>query len=112
MLMQMNSTAVSSISTTINGEVTILERGSREEQWCKDQHLANNTFEDEGNGVELFRATSIGDGGRSSYIDDQDAKVVVVHIRDGRMSDWRGTVKDWIVSDATEGDKTVNGAIN
>lgn len=108
MLMQMNSTAVSSISATINGEAQILAKDSAEERWCKEQHLANNTFAEEG-GEELFRTASIGDGGRSSYIEDQDAKVVVVRIRDGRMSDWRGGVKDWII---TEEDRpTVNGDI-
>lgn len=47
MLMQMNSNAVSSISATINGAAKVLEKGSEEERWCKEQHLANNTFEEQ-----------------------------------------------------------------
>lgn len=55
MLMQMNSAAVSSISATINGSATVLEKGSEEERWCKEQHLANNTFEEAEGGLALSR---------------------------------------------------------
>jgi hypothetical protein len=114
MLMQMNSAAVSSISATINGDALVLESGSEEEKWCKEQHLANNTFEGS-EGSRQMRALSsgdifgtspadgrAGDGGRGSYIEDQDVRVVVVRIRDGRISDWKGGVKDWVISDADE----------
>lgn len=56
MLMQMNSAAVSSISATINGGARVLEKGSEEERWCKERHLAENSFEEEGEGrVALSR---------------------------------------------------------
>ena len=115
--MQLNSAAVSSISATINGEALVLEAGSEEEKWCKEQHLANNTFTD-ADAVssrathQQQRALSLadvleppqtnsssdafgtspadgraGDGGRGSYIEDEEARVVVVRIRDGRLSD-------------------------
>lgn len=107
MLMQMNSAAVSSISCTMNGEAMVLEPGSEEEKWAKEQHLANNTFEpdgQEGGGTSLFSTSPgqprSGDGGRSSYIEDQDVRVVVVRIRDGRISDWKGGVKDFVLSHA------------
>lgn len=110
MLMQMNSAAVSSISATINGEARMLEPGTREEKWCKEQHVANNTFEDEasgaagaGRGEVLFGVSpaQAGMGGfdRSSYVEDRDARVVVVRIRDGRISDWKGGVKDWVITE-------------
>ena len=110
MLMQLNSAAVSSISATINGETTVLQPGTEEERWCKEQHLANNTFEagggGGGGGQDLFgtsptqgRSMSMGDGGRGSYIEDQDVRVVVVRIRDGRISDWKGGVKDFCLAE-------------
>ncbi|KAI7540241.1 hypothetical protein KC331_g9280 [Hortaea werneckii] len=138
MLMQMNSAAVSSISATMNGEAMVLEAGTEEERWCREQHLLNNTFEaGGGGGGELGGATAAGngmagngsesrqgaggedgtfspsspsqqprsgDGGRSSYIEDQDVRVVVVRIRDGRISDWKGGVKDFVLSHAGEAD--------
>lgn len=116
MLMQMNSTAVSNISTTINGEATVLESGSDEERWCKEQHLVNNTFEDEG-AQGLFRTSSEEDpaseAARNSLIEDQQARVVVVRIRDGRISDWKGGIKDWVVTEADSGEAPiVNGVVN
>jgi hypothetical protein len=119
MLMQLNSAAVSSISATINGQAFVLEVGSEEERWCKEQHLANNTFENAEGGLGLARVQSgragvglfgtspsdgsAGDGGRGSYIEDELVRVVVVRIRDGRISDWKGGVKDWVISERGEG---------
>lgn len=98
MLMQMNSTEMSSISATINGDAKVLEAGSEEERWCKRMHLENNTFDAsqqaEGGG---FGGASREDGGRGSYIEDEDVRVVVVGIRGGRISDWKGGVKDWVL---------------
>lgn len=135
MLMQMNSAAVSSISATMNGEAMVLEAGTAEERWCREQHLLNNTFDAGGGSGELggggggaavgtgngsqglpgadgpvLASTSpsqqprSGDGGRSSYIEDQDVRVVVVRIRDGRISDWKGGVKDFVLSHAGDAD--------
>jgi len=94
MLMQMNSTAVSSISATINGEARVLLTGTDEERWCKEQHLAANTFAES----NADRLVSPGDGGRGSYIEDTEARVVIVRIKDGRISDWKGGVRDWSIS--------------
>ncbi|KAK4495358.1 hypothetical protein PRZ48_013689 [Zasmidium cellare] len=116
MLMQMNSTAVSSISATINGSAHVLISGTPEEKWCKEQHLANNTF-DEDQDVSLSRTVSRNvpegeeDGGRESYIDDEGVRVVVVRIRDGRISDWKGGVKDWVITGREEEGERVNGVI-
>lgn len=125
MLMQMNSAAVSSISATINGEAIVLETGSEEEKWCKQQHLANNTFEAGGGQADAAasllssspsQARSTGDGGRGSYIEDQDVRVVVVRIRDGRISDWKGGVKDFVLAEGGSGGEEggrpiVNGVV-
>lgn len=114
MLMQMNSAAVSSISATMNGEATVLEPGTEEDKWCREQHLANNTFEPSDvaqrrqqralSSPNIFGTSpsdgTAGDGGRESYIEDEDVRVVVVRIRDGRISDWEGGVKDWVISEA------------
>ncbi|EMC98520.1 hypothetical protein BAUCODRAFT_60550, partial [Baudoinia panamericana UAMH 10762] len=110
-LMQMNSAAMSSISATINGEAAVLPAGTDEERWCKEQHLANNTFESNGmteQRQDVFSTSpsqsrsgsTMGDGGRVSYIEDEDVRVVVVRIRDGRISDWKGGVKDFCLADA------------
>ncbi|PIG89936.1 pyridoxamine phosphate oxidase [Aspergillus arachidicola] len=47
LLLNLNTSALSSISTTIAGSARVLEPGSEEEAWCKEQHLENNTFEEE-----------------------------------------------------------------
>ncbi|TKA23687.1 hypothetical protein B0A50_06523 [Salinomyces thailandicus] len=113
MLMQMNSAAVSSISATMNGEAMVLESGTEEERWCREQHLANNTFEPGAQNDASLLSTSpsqsrSGDGGRSSYIEDQDVRVVVVRIQDGRISDWKGGVKDFVLSQTAGADHTAN----
>ncbi|KAK5131278.1 hypothetical protein LTR08_001183 [Meristemomyces frigidus] len=123
MLMQMNSAAVSSISATINGEATVLDFGTEEERWCREQHLANNTFAEAGSGGDeqqrLFSSSpsqARGDGGRGSYIEDRDVRVVVVRIREGRISDWKGGVTEFVLAEqeggageVVEGGRMVNG---
>lgn len=93
-----------------------MEQGSEEEKWCKAQHLANNTFDTSaGGGAPPTSVLSsspsqglAGDGGREYFIEDQDVRVVVVRIRDGRIADWKGGVSDWVLtSESSEG--LVNG---
>ena len=50
----------------------------------------------------------LGDGGRGSYIEDEDVSVVVVRIRDGRISDWKGGVKDFCLADPA-GAQSIDG---
>ena len=112
MLMQLNSAAVSSISTTLNGSARVLEPGTEEEKWCREQHLANNTFEEQADSVTVGTSPGAGDGGRGSYIEGWDVRVVVVQIRDGRISDWKGGVKDWVIAErgqGQDGERLVNG---
>ena len=114
--MQMNSTSVSSNSITINGEAVVLEAGSEEERWCKEQHVANNTFEQDGAGLNPLSVQSsrgegdAGDSGKGAYIEGEDVRVVVVRIKDGRISDWKGNVSDWAI--ASPGASTERVAVN
>lgn len=105
---------MSSISATINGSATLLPSDSPAERFYRERHLENNTFSDEpllpgspppgrvegaGNGEEE-------DGGREHFVAGEDVRVVVVEIRDVRISDWRGTVRDWVI---VKEDEMVNG---
>lgn len=105
LLLNINTSALSSISTTITGEAYFLERGSEEEKWCKEAHLANNTFGDQAREEAGFFGGQPPDAetleGRSSscYIEGDDVRVVVVRVKEGRIADWKGGVKDWLIVD-------------
>ena len=96
------------ISTTITGEAQFLEQDSEEEKWCKDAHLANNTFGDQAReeaglfGGQPPNAESLEGGSSSCYIEGDDVRVVVVRVKEGRIADWKGGVKDWKVVDEDE----------
>jgi hypothetical protein len=115
LLLGMNTASLSRISTTINGVAEIIPSGSEQESWCKAQHLANNTF---GPGGEEYYSSSPtggglwgggglngevtgngdageGDGGTKCYVEGKEVRVVIVRIRDGRIADWEGKVRDW-----------------
>ncbi|KAI9716216.1 MAG: hypothetical protein M1812_005441 [Candelaria pacifica] len=119
LLLNMNTSALSSISATINGMARLVELGSEEEAWCKERHLENNTFGDqalEERGLFGAPEESQGDGGRGCFIEGEEVRVVVVRVREGRIADWKGGVKDWALidggeqHDATPGqDRLVNG---
>lgn len=106
LLLNMNTSALSSISATINGEATIVDEGSEEERWCKERHLENNTFgdqarEDHGFFGSMPQAGSIeGDGGTSCFIEGEEVRVVLVGVKEGRIADWKGGVKDWRLASA------------
>jgi hypothetical protein len=99
LLLNLNTSALSSISTTIAGEARFLEQGSEEEKWCKETHLANNTFGDQAReDAGLFWSPPPNTEGNSScYIAGDEVRVVIVPVREGRIADWKGGVKDWIV---------------
>lgn len=128
LLLGMNTASLSRISTTINGIAEILPSGSEQETWCKAQHLANNTFgpssEDDystsptggglwgggGLNAEVGAEGDVGegDGGTKCYVEGKEVRVVVVKIRDGRIADWKGHVRDWVLVEHVEG--SINGA--
>jgi hypothetical protein len=111
LLYGINSASMSRISVSINGTARILEDGSPEAAWCKERHRAHNTFGDMLDSGDMFGSLEE-PGGAGCYIDDQELRVVVVNIKDGRISDWKGAVKDWAVSDGASpapGGRLVNG---
>ncbi|MCJ1248650.1 hypothetical protein MMC30_005868 [Trapelia coarctata] len=109
LLLNINTSALSSISATIDGEAKFLEPGSEEEQWCKERHLENNTFGDQAReeqglfGVPQSGGGSEGDGGTSCYIQGEEVRVVLVRVQEGRIADWKGGVKDWKIASADDG---------
>lgn len=110
MLLQMNTSAMSRISVTVNGEARIVEAGTEEETWCKEAHLQNNTFGE--NPESSILGTSPGDqatadGGRGTFIEGEEVRVVIVKVNDGRIADWKGGVSDFVVGDSAA--SMVNG---
>ncbi|KAJ1336071.1 pyridoxamine 5'-phosphate oxidase-like protein [Microdochium nivale] len=100
LLVNLNTSAVSSISATMNGTAQILDRGSEEEKYYREEHLENNTFDTEG--TAMFNSLAgggaqPGDGGREHFVAGEEVRVIVVHIKDVRTSDWKGGVKDWVI---------------
>lgn len=128
LLLGMNTASLSRISTTINGIAKIVESGSEEEAWYKEQHVANNTFGSSDDrhtsspvggglwgggglsGQSLQEETTEGDGGTRCYVEGEEVRVVVVQIKDGRIADWKGVVRDWVVTQDEGGAPLVNGA--
>jgi hypothetical protein len=112
LLLGINTASLSRISTTINGIAEIVPHGSDQEAWFKAQHLANNTF---GPSEDTFSSSPVGgglwaglarddddamregDGGTRCYVEGDEVCVVVVTIKDGRIADWKGQVRDWVV---------------
>lgn len=102
LLLNLNTSALSSISATINGDARLVEKGTEEETYYREMHLDNNTFTGGENGERrgAWGATenSSGDGGREIFIEGEEVRVVVVRIRDGRVADWKGAVRDWTLA--------------
>jgi hypothetical protein len=91
---------LSSISTTIIGEAKVVERGSEEERWCKEQHLENNTFASD-EGERRFSTTGLSPETATTTADQSqdDVRVVTVRVKEGRIADWKGGVRDWVIAD-------------
>jgi hypothetical protein len=115
LLAGINSAALSRISVSINGTASLLAQGGEEEAWCKARHKENNTFGDTIDNSDIFggpggeEGSGEGNGGAGWYIEGQEVRVVVVRLKDGRISDWKGMVKDWSIEDGGRG-VMVNGA--
>jgi hypothetical protein len=96
LLLNLNTSELSSISATINGEARLVDRSTEEEGYYKERHLDNNTFSEEGHGHGGgWEEREKQDGGRGCFIEGEEVRVVVVKITDGRVSDWKGGVRDW-----------------
>ncbi|KAL6713629.1 hypothetical protein ACLMJK_009094 [Lecanora helva] len=118
LLLNINTSALSSISATINGEAVMVPLGSEEERWCKEKHLENNTFGDQAREEQGFfgqapQAPTGGDGIASCYIEGEEVRVVLVGVKEGRIADWKGGVKDWtLVSQADGQQRGRHGLVN
>lgn len=108
LLLDLNTAAMSSISATINGSARLVDPGTDEERFYRRAHLENNTFEgDGGSGFNPFGQIASGlgasgaptteDGGRECFVAGEEVRVIVVDIKDVRISDWKGNVKDWVL---------------
>ena len=103
LLLGMNSASLSRISVTINGNAAFVPHGSDEEKWLKAKHLENNTFgaemDDASNAFSSSpNVTGRGDGGRGYWVEGEEARVIAVTIKDGRISDWKGQLTDWVIA--------------
>ncbi|KAK8008123.1 hypothetical protein PG991_010674 [Apiospora marii] len=115
LLQDMNASAISSTSATMNGTATLIPTGSDEERYYREQHLENNTFDSEAaGGAPVFNREaepnrSREDGG-SVFLAGEEVRVIVVKIRDVRTSDWKGVVRDYVLVPAAGAHATgVNG---
>ncbi|KUI56167.1 hypothetical protein VP1G_03458 [Cytospora mali] len=118
LLLNLNTSAMSSISATINGAARVVPAGTDEELFYRQAHLENNTFDSDTGGFNPFGQpggggggsgpTGTEDGGRECFVAGEEVRVIVVEIRDVRISDWKGNVRDWVLVGDCEGEK-VNG---
>ncbi|AEO65624.1 fb0fcae3-ff52-42bf-9e7d-9158462c7b61 [Thermothielavioides terrestris] len=124
LLFNLNTSAVSSISATINGSARLAPRGSAEERYYRDVHLANNTFDTappgltggaggDGVGADGGAAENGGSAGRSRFAaGDDEVRVIVVGIRDVRIADWKGAVRDWVIAAPGEDEQGSTPMVN
>ncbi|KAI1379921.1 hypothetical protein F4677DRAFT_408001 [Hypoxylon crocopeplum] len=113
LLLNLNTSAISSISATINGTAELVAPGSAEEAFYRGQHLENNTFDSDGGGVlfnggQAQHVNAQDDGGRECFVAGEEVRVILVHVKDIRTSDWKGGVKDWVLV-PDDGSAGVNG---
>jgi hypothetical protein len=108
LLLGLNTASLSRISVSLNGTAKFLDPASEEEAWCKTKHRENNTFGDAG--ADLFGQGEAGaEGDAGSYIEGEEVKVVLVRISDGRISDRKESVTDFVLEDGGGHDGMVNG---
>lgn len=95
---------MSSISATIFGQARLVDRGTEEEIFYREAHLDNNTFIEGDNfrGQSGFMQNERQDGGRETYIQRDEVRVVIVEITDVRVSDWKGRVSDWSITNKAD----------
>lgn len=111
LLFNLNTSAVSSISATINGSAHLVERGTEEEKYYSDIHLANNTF-DVAVGPEEAANAGSEDTERNRFASANEARVIVVGITDVRIADWKGNIRDWVIAQPGQQQQQNSGAVN
>ena len=85
LLSGLNTAALARISVTMDGEAHILQAGSEEERYCLERH------------VEHYAAETGDDAPDMTAIGGQDVQVVSVRIQGGRIADWKGGLRDFVV---------------
>lgn len=120
LLLNLNTSAMSSISATINGSARVVDAGTDEERFYRQAHLDNNTFDDDAAaGFNPFGQPGGGDGAASGtedggrcFVAGEEVRVIIVAVKGVRISDWKGNVKDWELVRSAAGDQQpvlVNG---
>jgi hypothetical protein len=105
LLFNLNTSAVSSISATINGSARLVPRGSDEERYYRDIHLENNTFDNAADPGIVFGPggaegeAEAGEEAGSRFAPGDEAMVIVVGINDVRIADRKGAVRDWVIAE-------------
>jgi hypothetical protein len=113
LLLGLNSASLSRISVSLNGSAKFLEPGSDEEAWCKSKHRENNTFDETGGDVNPFGAgNGVEQADAGSYIEGEEVKVVLVKISDGRISDWKESVTDFVLEEGGGASGGRGGLVN
>ncbi|CAH0016960.1 unnamed protein product [Clonostachys rhizophaga] len=97
LLLNLNSSEISSISATIGGAARIIQTGSEEEKYFCDQHLANHTYDDEDNQLFRQRSNPGSDSRTGQFVAGREVSVIAVEIKDVRISDYKGAVRDWAI---------------
>lgn len=93
LLFNLNSSAVSSISATIGGTARLAPSGSEEEKYFTQKHLENNTFDQDE--APPSQPSEGGQGSaRGPFVAGEAVRVIIVDIKDVRISDYKGTVRD------------------
>ena len=88
------------------GDARVVERGAEEERWCKERHRENNTFAADEAGLQPQQQQQ-----QQDDYDDEDVRVVAVQVKEGRIADLKGGVRDWVVSSPDEeGDQLPQGS--
>ncbi|KAK2764230.1 pyridoxamine phosphate oxidase [Colletotrichum kahawae] len=105
LLLNLNTAAVSSISATINGTARLVDNGSDEEKFYREAHLENNTFDE---GQTFNPSVQAEDGGRGCFVAGEEVRVIVVTIKEMRISDWKGAVRDYVLTEGAPATQ-VNG---
>ena len=108
MLLNLNSSAMSSISATIGGAARLAPDGSEEEKFYYEQHLENNTFDGDEQQPLFHQRAAANDANTNGPAENDDVKVIVVDIKTVRISDFKGTVRDWAL--VPQAAPAVNGA--
>lgn len=127
LLLNLNTSAMSSISATINGAARVVRAATDEERYYRQAHLENNTFDSDTAGFNPFGqpgggggggagSRSTEDGGRECFVAGEEVRVIVVEVREVRISDWKGNVRDWVLvpgpGEAAQQAGLVNGVVS